>query len=131
MEYSFPSRGMLWPPNLKILSLGFLKKPMSKWGIQNYPPSLVQLLLCGGGAVDSFGIIREGHNDTISSSCFLLPPSLTYLEIWGFPQVESISEVLQHHPHLQQVVVFNCPKLTDNPPEITSWVANDFGFVRY
>nr|XP_043611861.1 putative disease resistance RPP13-like protein 1 [Erigeron canadensis] len=92
MEYSFPSRGMLWPPNLKILSLGFLKKPMSKWGIQNYPPSLVQLLLCGGGAVDSFGIIREGHNDTISSSCFLLPPSLTYLEIWGFPEVKSLSE---------------------------------------
>ncbi|KAJ0860726.1 putative leucine-rich repeat domain superfamily [Helianthus annuus] len=43
MDASFP-RG-LWPPNLCLLRIGGLKKPISEWGNQNFPPSLVHLTL--------------------------------------------------------------------------------------
>nr|XP_043609286.1 putative disease resistance RPP13-like protein 1 [Erigeron canadensis]XP_043609287.1 putative disease resistance RPP13-like protein 1 [Erigeron canadensis] len=128
MEDSFPSRGLLWPPNLKKLMIGELKKPMSEWGLQNYPHSLVELSLHGkNSGVVSFGIIgeeQEHHNNknttTISSSCFLLPPSLTYLFIINFEGVESVSEVLQHLPHLQKLNFWNCPKLRDVPMTTSS-----------
>ncbi|XP_024984135.1 putative disease resistance protein RGA4 [Cynara cardunculus var. scolymus] len=48
MDYSFPCG--LWPPNLISLTIGCLNKPMSKWGIQNYPTSLVDLTLLGGNS---------------------------------------------------------------------------------
>ncbi|MFS7925463.1 putative leucine-rich repeat domain superfamily [Helianthus anomalus] len=38
IDASFP-RG-LWPPNLCSLTTGGLKKPISEWGYQNFPPSL-------------------------------------------------------------------------------------------
>nr|XP_043611884.1 putative disease resistance RPP13-like protein 1 [Erigeron canadensis] len=117
MEDSFPSRGMLWPRNLRKLSIGELKKPMSEWGLQNYPPSLVKLDLQGkNSGVVSFGIMEEEqhhHNNTTSSGCFLLPPSLTHLWIFSFEEVESVSEVLQHLPHLQELDILDCPKLRD------------------
>ncbi|GKF47773.1 hypothetical protein Tco_0137575, partial [Tanacetum coccineum] len=40
----------LWPPKLGFLSIGRLKKPISKLGPQNFPPSLVELWLLGGSA---------------------------------------------------------------------------------
>ncbi|GKB47600.1 putative disease resistance protein [Tanacetum coccineum] len=41
MDSSFP-RG-LWPVNLHSLVIGQLKKPISQWGLQNFPTSLVHL----------------------------------------------------------------------------------------
>nr|XP_043614974.1 putative disease resistance RPP13-like protein 1 [Erigeron canadensis] len=37
-----------WPPKLTILSIGGLKKPISEWGPQNFPTSLVKLTLFWG-----------------------------------------------------------------------------------
>ncbi|KAL8260447.1 hypothetical protein R6Q59_028400 [Mikania micrantha] len=39
LDYSFPSG--LWPPNLSLLRIGRLKKPISEMGMQNFPTSLV------------------------------------------------------------------------------------------
>nr|XP_043608998.1 putative disease resistance RPP13-like protein 1 [Erigeron canadensis] len=124
MDDSFPSCGLLWPPNLKRLRIGELKKPLSEWGLQNYPSSLVELELYGrDSGVVSFGIIMEekqDHNNRTSSACFLLPPSLTSLIILDFKEVESVSEVLQHLPQLQHLHIINCPKLRDVPKKTSS-----------
>ncbi|PWA90643.1 NB-ARC domains-containing protein [Artemisia annua] len=45
MNASFPQG--FWPPNLCTLEIGGLKKPISKWGPQNFPTSLVELELIG------------------------------------------------------------------------------------
>ncbi|PWA86158.1 NB-ARC domains-containing protein [Artemisia annua] len=37
----------LWPPNLRDLSIGGLKKPFSEWGPQKFPSTLVHLNLYG------------------------------------------------------------------------------------
>nr|XP_043611858.1 putative disease resistance RPP13-like protein 1 [Erigeron canadensis] len=125
MDDSFPSYG-LWPPKLKRLRIGELKKSMSEWGLQKYPPSLVELCLYGNNSgVVSFGIMdEEDHNNTTSSACFLLPLSLTSLRIVGFKEVESVSEVLQHLPHLQRLFVESCPKLRDVPETTSSLEVN-------
>ena len=106
----FPSPcGSLWPPNLRKLTIGKLGRIMSDWGLQNYPPSLVELeLYCKGSGVVSFGVMEQqdhNNNNTTSSACFLLPPSLTRLTIFDMEEVESVSEVLQHLPHLQRLYI--------------------------
>ncbi|PWA85679.1 Disease resistance protein [Artemisia annua] len=107
MDNSFPCG--LWPPNLKKLRIGYLKKPMSEWGLQNYPTSLVTLSLYGkDSGVVSFEVEENASNAT--SKSFLLPSSLTYLTVSDFTEVESLSEVLQHHPSLK-VDISRCPKL--------------------
>ena len=120
----FPSPcGSLWPPNLRKLTIGYLGRRMSDWGLQNYPPSLVELeLYCFGSGVVSFGVMEQqdhNNNNTTSSACFLLPPSLTSLILWNIEEVESVSEVLQHLPHLQRLRIWGCPKLRE-VPETTS-----------
>nr|XP_043611516.1 putative disease resistance RPP13-like protein 1 [Erigeron canadensis] len=123
MGDSFPSCGS-WPPNIRELRIGELKKPLSEWGLQNYPSSLVELVLFGRhSGVVSFGIDEQDYNN-MSSSCFLLPPSLTYLEIWEFEELESVSEVLQHLPCLQNLHIFKCPKLRDAPKTTSSLRVN-------
>ncbi|KAD6453262.1 hypothetical protein E3N88_07967 [Mikania micrantha] len=99
MDGCFP-RG-LWPPNLYYLRIGRLKKPISKWGSQNFPTSLVQLRLHSGG---------DEYREMISSCQFsnLLPSSLTSLLIVGFEKLESFSMGLQH---LQSITFGNCPNL--------------------
>ncbi|KAJ0851485.1 putative leucine-rich repeat domain superfamily [Helianthus annuus] len=52
IDASFP-RG-LWPPNLCSLVTGGLKKPISEWGNQNFPPSLVELSLYAEPDVRNF-----------------------------------------------------------------------------
>nr|XP_043610801.1 putative disease resistance RPP13-like protein 1 isoform X2 [Erigeron canadensis] len=124
MEKSFPSCG-LWPPNLECLRIGELNKPMSEWGFQNYPPSLVVLALHGENSrVVSFGTMEKRNHNNMSLACFLLPSSLTSLEISGFEEVESVSEVLQHLPHLQQLDISDCPKLKDVPQTTSSMIVN-------
>ncbi|KAJ0717026.1 putative P-loop containing nucleoside triphosphate hydrolase, leucine-rich repeat domain superfamily [Helianthus annuus] len=102
--------GWVWPPNLRSLAIGKLKKPFSEWGPQTFPTSLVELSLYGGG--------EEG----VSSSEFshLLPSSLTSLRIDGFEKLESFSVGLQH---LQSLSFTNCPilkKVCSHPQHLTS-----------
>nr|XP_043634700.1 putative disease resistance RPP13-like protein 1 [Erigeron canadensis]XP_043634701.1 putative disease resistance RPP13-like protein 1 [Erigeron canadensis] len=100
-----------WPPNLSILTIGGLNKPMSKWGTQNFPPSLVTLYLHGQNAgVDPFAEADSMPN-------FYLPKSLTFLEINGFVNLKSLSKGLQHLTSLEGLVIDSCPKLVDLPPE--------------
>ncbi|KAL4560374.1 hypothetical protein LXL04_032524 [Taraxacum kok-saghyz] len=123
MDYSFPCG--LWPPNLSHLNMGVLNKPMSEWGVQNFPTSLVELLLYGeNSGVVSFAVTDNVTNTTTSSSSFLLPPSLISLWLIGFEDVESFSEVLQHLPCLKRLDVQSCPKIRDlvttsNPSNLT------------
>ncbi|CAI9287896.1 unnamed protein product [Lactuca saligna] len=116
MDYSFPC--VLWPPNLTTLTIGGLKKPMSEWGPQNFPTSLVKLSLYGknSGVVPfakSEEDVRNGNNTT--SSSFVVPPSLTLLQIHGFMELESVSEGLHHLTCLEELLIRSCPKLRDLP----------------
>ncbi|KAL7619174.1 hypothetical protein Lser_V15G03622 [Lactuca serriola] len=127
MDYSFPCG--VWPPNLTKLNIGGLNKPMSEWGMQNFPTSLVNLTLFGyHSGVVSFAVaddLRSTSTTPSSSlSSFLLPPSLVSLWLDGFKDVESFSEVLQHLPCLKKLYIEYCPKLGDlktiyNPSNVT------------
>ncbi|XP_071719120.1 putative disease resistance RPP13-like protein 1 [Rutidosis leptorrhynchoides] len=76
MDDTFPCG--LWPPNLRKIDIGVLKKPMSEWGLQNYPTSLVELTLrADNSGVTSFAV--EGNEMNVASTSFLLPPFLTSL----------------------------------------------------
>ncbi|XP_024982606.1 uncharacterized protein LOC112518988 [Cynara cardunculus var. scolymus] len=108
MDYSFPCG--LWPPNLRGLAIGCLNKPMSKWGIQNYPTSLVHLNLSG----ENSGVVSFVANaKDVTSTSFLLPPSLMNLSFSNFMEVELASEVLQRLPCLKTLNIWSCPKLKD------------------
>ena len=100
MDASFPNGGS-WPPNLIELYLGVLKKPMSEWGPQNFPTSLVTLTLSGG--------------DVSSFSEDLLPSSLTRLGLYEFEELESISKGLQCLTSLQHLIIHQCPKMMHLP----------------
>ncbi|KAL7617742.1 hypothetical protein Lser_V15G03337 [Lactuca serriola] len=111
MEYSFPCG--LWPPNLSTLGIGSLNKPMSQWGPQNFPTSLVELVLYGqNSGVVSFTVAEDIQNTTTSSS-FELPKSLTFLTLVDFMDVESLSEVLEDLTCLKRLDICSCPKLRD------------------
>ncbi|KAK9069120.1 hypothetical protein SSX86_013236 [Deinandra increscens subsp. villosa] len=106
----------LWPPNLSTLLIGGLKKPISEWGLQNFPTSLVVLALYG--VKSSSGVIsfaKAEEEDTTTSSSFLLPSSLTSLTIFDFMELESVSEGMQHLKCLKKLNVYYCPKLRDLP----------------
>ncbi|KAI3504054.1 hypothetical protein L1887_32598 [Cichorium endivia] len=96
----------LWPPKLCSLLIGGLKKPISKWGPQTFPTSLVDLVLIGGQLEDVSNFSQLSH---------LLPSSLTSLSISGFEKVESVSMGLQHLTSLQHLLISNCPKTIDLP----------------
>ncbi|KAJ0483732.1 putative P-loop containing nucleoside triphosphate hydrolase, leucine-rich repeat domain superfamily [Helianthus annuus] len=102
IDASFP-RG-LWPPNLCSLLIGGLKKPISEWGNQNFPTSLVHLMLWGEPDVRNFSQLSH-----------LFPSSLTTLHIIGFDNLESLSTGLQHLTSLQHLHINTCPKVNDLP----------------
>ncbi|KAI3703366.1 hypothetical protein L1987_73385 [Smallanthus sonchifolius] len=82
-----------WPPKLQSLRIGKLKKPISEWGPQNFPTSLVLLGLYGG----------EDGVSSCSQFSHLLPSSLTSLLINDFEKLESVSMGLQHLTSLQHL----------------------------
>ncbi|XP_076895442.1 putative disease resistance RPP13-like protein 1 [Bidens hawaiensis] len=106
IDASFP-RGF-WPPKLGYLKIGKLKKPISEWGLQNFPTSLVHLDLYGDNGASS-----------CSQFSHLLPSSLTFLEINEFEKLESFSMGLQH---LQHLIFHKCPNLKklSHPEHLTS-----------
>ncbi|KAJ0483813.1 putative virus X resistance protein-like, coiled-coil [Helianthus annuus] len=99
--------GGVWPPNLCSLNIGGLKKPMSEWGPQNFPSSLVQLWLFDEPDVRNFRQLSH-----------LFPSSLTHLMIWNFDKVESLSMGLQHLTSLQDLSIWFCPKLKHLPKQL-------------
>ncbi|CAH1412414.1 unnamed protein product [Lactuca virosa] len=107
MDASFP-RG-LWPPKLCYLRIGGLKKPISEWGPQNFPTSLVNLRLHAGPYDDVKKFDQLSH---------LLPSSLTIFGIDGFEKMESVSTGLQHLTSLQRLFIDNCPKTKDLPENL-------------
>ncbi|XP_071728860.1 putative disease resistance RPP13-like protein 1 [Rutidosis leptorrhynchoides] len=116
MDGSFP-RG-LWPPKLKILTIGKLKKPISEWGPQNFPTSLVNLSLCGNDDDDDDDHLRI--KDCPKMKHLLLPSSLTSLDIRFLEELETISKGLQHLTSLQHLQILCCPKLKDLPQMLPS-----------
>ncbi|PWA48747.1 NB-ARC domains-containing protein [Artemisia annua] len=71
-----------WPPKLGFLAIGGLKKPISKFGPQNFPPSLVDLFLEGGSA-------EEDDVTSGSQLSHMLPSSLTKLYLKKFEKLET------------------------------------------
>ncbi|GKE45559.1 NB-ARC domains-containing protein, partial [Tanacetum coccineum] len=98
----------LWPPKLGSLTIGRLKKPISKLGPQNFPPSLLELRLWGGPA-------EEDDVSSGSQLSHMLPSSLTTLQLWFFGKLESVSMGLQHLTSLQHLRIQNCRKIQDLP----------------
>ncbi|KAJ9556760.1 hypothetical protein OSB04_011374 [Centaurea solstitialis] len=105
MDASFP-RGF-WPPKLCYLTIGKLKKPISKWGPQNFPRSLVALYVVGG--------LLEDDVSSFSQLSQVLPSSLTLLFIGYFNKLESLSMGLEHLASLQSLHIYQCPKMKDLP----------------
>ncbi|XP_022004638.1 putative disease resistance protein At3g14460 [Helianthus annuus] len=102
VDASFP-RG-LWPPNLVRLTTWGLKKPISEWGYQNFPASLVDLRL-----------FHEPNVRNFSQLSYLFPSSLTSLGIENFIKLESLSTGLQHLTSLQHLTISFCPEVNDLP----------------
>ncbi|KAD3336364.1 hypothetical protein E3N88_31883 [Mikania micrantha] len=126
LDYSFPCG--LWPPNLIFLAIGELKKPISKWEVQNFPTSLVILELYDDGDSEMV-TFANADEETMNTSSFLLPSSLTSLYLHGFEELESLSEGLQHLSCLQHLEIHRCPKLKDLPktllPSLSSLIIED------
>ncbi|PWA85295.1 NBS-LRR resistance-like protein [Artemisia annua] len=101
----------VWPPILGCLQIGRLKKPISKFGPQTFPPSLVHLELYGGSA-------EEDDVTGGSQLSHMLPSSLTTLRLWEFEKLESVSKGLQHLTSLQHLEIGDCPKIQDLPEEL-------------
>ncbi|PWA49812.1 NB-ARC domains-containing protein [Artemisia annua] len=101
----------LWPPKLGGLEIGGLKKPISKFGPQNFPSSLVDLRLFGGSA-------EEDDVTSGSQLSHMLPSSLTTLWLIDFKKLESVSVGLQHLTSLQHLLIDDCPKMKDLPEEL-------------
>ncbi|PWA58163.1 NBS-LRR protein [Artemisia annua] len=95
----------LWPPNLRVLSIGRLKSPISEWGPQKFPTTLVELTLIGEAAVTNWSELSNLH----------IPSSLTSLEIRSFDNLETVSEGLQHLTSLQHLEIKWCPNLKELP----------------
>ncbi|KAL7617008.1 hypothetical protein Lser_V15G03291 [Lactuca serriola] len=109
MDYSFPCG--LWPPNLRKLMIGGLKKPMSEWGQQNFPSSLVDLGISGinnRGEV-SFAVEENVMNTTTTSLPFILPQSLVSLSCFGFYTPDSFSDAVEQLPCLENLNVWDFP----------------------
>ncbi|PWA83345.1 NB-ARC domains-containing protein [Artemisia annua] len=97
----------VWPPKLGSLSIGRLKKPISKLGLKNFPPSVVDLQL-----------FDEEDVTSGSQLSHMLPSSLTHLHLWRFEQLESVSKGLQHLTSLQHLYIDGCSKMKDLPEEL-------------
>ncbi|PWA37236.1 NB-ARC domains-containing protein [Artemisia annua] len=98
----------LWPPKLGYLQIGGLKKPISKFGPQNFPPSLVHLILWGRST-------EEEDATSGSQLSHMLPSSLTTLALEDFEKLETVSVGLQHLTSLQHLELWRCPKIQDLP----------------
>nr|XP_043615639.1 putative disease resistance RPP13-like protein 1 [Erigeron canadensis] len=100
-----------WPPKLVSLFIGGLKKPISEWGPQNFPTSLVELILVGGK--NDYQVRNLGR-----LSPHLFPSNLHSLRIWNFEKLETVFIGLQHVNSLRCLEIGGCPKLKDLPDKL-------------
>jgi len=104
---SFPEGGL--PSNLNSISIYGCEKLIASrmgWGLQNLP-------------ILKYFIIR-GKNEDLESfpEAQLLPTSLTYLSISGFPNLKSLDKKgLQHLIALEELNIWRCPKLKYMPEQ--------------
>ncbi|KAG8646207.1 hypothetical protein MANES_10G133695v8 [Manihot esculenta] len=100
------------PPNLTSLRIREclnMKQPILEWGLHRLASlrSLVLDVKSTGGDFISFP----------DDDGFLLPTSLTYLCIWGFKNLKSISRGIQKLTSLEKLSIWWCPKLQSFPAE--------------
>ncbi|KAM7490610.1 hypothetical protein LguiA_033531 [Lonicera macranthoides] len=114
-----------WPPNLEKLWIWDIKKqPISKWGLHRLPTSLVEFYIKG----DFPGLV------SFSGVGIKLPTSLTALAIDNLQSIESLSMGLENLTSLQNLCVYNCPKLQSLPdmllPRLSSLKIQRCPFVK-
>ncbi|KAF8008508.1 hypothetical protein BT93_K2243 [Corymbia citriodora subsp. variegata] len=116
----FPKCGL--PPNLRWLTISEcenLEKPMREWGLPLLT-SLMTLTIEGrsmGGEGEKVWFPSEDDDEEDAWS-LLFPSSLTYLCIYDMRQVEGLSRGLRNHlSSLQNLQIYNCPKLRDLPED--------------
>ncbi|KAM7493375.1 hypothetical protein LguiB_027984 [Lonicera macranthoides] len=127
---SFPQG--CWPPNLESLRIGNIKKqPISKWGLDKLPTSLVDfrikgnipglMLFSGVGIKLPTSLVRFHIKGDIpglvsfSGVGIKLPTSLTKLTIDGLQSIESLSMGLENLTSLQNLRIYDCLKLQSLP----------------
>ncbi|GKF43720.1 NB-ARC domains-containing protein [Tanacetum coccineum] len=94
----------LWPTHLSRLFIGRLKKPISEWGTQKFPTSLVDIIIRG-----------EEVTNWSQLSNLRLPSSVTQLRIDNFHNLETVTAGLRHLTSLQHLTISECPKMKDLP----------------
>ncbi|KAM7493496.1 hypothetical protein LguiB_028105 [Lonicera macranthoides] len=119
-----------WPPNLESLRIGNIKKqPISKWGLDKLPTSLVDFRIKGNipGLMSFSGVgiklptslVRFRIDGDIpglvsfSGVGIKLPTSLTKLTICHLQSIESLG--LENLTSLQILRIYLCPKLQSLP----------------
>ena len=108
---SLPEEGL--PTNLKELSLGGMTicKQVFEWGLHRLS-SLTRLTIYGYGFEDWQSFPEEEDGKML----LLLPTSLTYLWIQDFPDIVFLSSKLfQNLSSLEQLCIWDCPKLASLP----------------
>ncbi|XP_052880910.1 putative disease resistance RPP13-like protein 1 [Gossypium arboreum] len=111
-DISFPEEG--FPTNLTSLQISNAPKiypSLVQWGF-NRLTSLQQLKIRGGGCSNVVSFPEEGIRKT-------LPPSLTSISIENFENLEFIcSKGFRYLTSLQELRIYDCPKLTSLPEKI-------------
>ena len=108
---SLPREGL--PTNLKELSLGGMTncKQVFEWGLHRLL-SLTRLTICG----DEFEDWQSFPEEEDGKMLLLLPTSLTSLSIIEFPDIVFLSsKVFQNLSSLEQLWIWDCPKLASLP----------------
>nr|GEY40707.1 NB-ARC domains-containing protein [Tanacetum cinerariifolium] len=94
----------LWPTHLSRLFIGRLKKPISEWGTQKFPTSLLDIIIRG-----------EEATNWSQLSNLRLPSSVTQLRIDNFRNLETVIAGLRHLTSLQHLTISECPNMKDLP----------------
>ncbi|XP_022866622.1 putative disease resistance protein At3g14460 [Olea europaea var. sylvestris] len=108
----FPQRK--FPPNLTDLSFcncGNLK-PLGEWGLHKITSlEIFQLSLCYQE------LISFSNDDNDDDNNHLLPPSIRKLNLFDFPNLESLTKGFQNLTSLRHLWISRCPKLVALPME--------------
>nr|GFC70846.1 hypothetical protein [Tanacetum cinerariifolium] len=93
-----------WPPRLQYLAIRRSKKPISQWGLQNFPTTLVSLYLWGNSA----------EEDDVTSGTQLSHILPRKLEVCDCEVLVSLGEKEEDSSWgnlLTSLIIFDCKKL--------------------